>query len=149
MRMAERKRPKKSGKYRPPRGIRLPRKKRFRRKLDTESGIKVRSKYEKRCADYLSRSKIKFQYEPLMLLGNRQFRPDFYLPEYNLFLEICGYGHMPYYRDRVAYKQKIYEQLGLRSVFIYYRGTGSLEEKIGAELVKSGVKFRTHQVQGR
>jgi hypothetical protein len=140
--MLKRKRHKKSGKYSPLRGIRVPRKRRFGPVLETESGVKVRSQYEKRCADYLFRNEIKFQYEPLMLLGGRQFRPDFFLPEYNLFLEICGYGHMPFYRDHTAHKQLVYRERGLQSIFLHYEGKGSLETKIRTELARFGVEFR-------
>lgn len=123
------------------RGIRVPRKRRFEPVLETESGIKVRSQYEKRCADYLFRNKIEFQYEPLMLLGGRQFRPDFFLPEYNLFLEICGYDHMPFYRDRTAHKRRLYHKQGLRSVFLHFEGKVSLEAEIQSELSRFGVEF--------
>ncbi len=139
--MLNRRRHKKSGKYSPLRGIRVPRKRRFEPVLATESGVKVRSQYEKRCADYLFSNKIEFLYEPLMLLGGRQFRPDFFLPEYNLFLEICGYDHMPFYRDHTAHKQQIYGKQELRSVFLHYKGKSSLETKIRTELVKFGVEF--------
>ena len=139
--MLKRRRHKKSGKYSPLRGIRVPRKRRFEPVLATESGVKVRSQYEKRCADYLFRNRIEFQYEPLILLGGRQFRPDFFLPEYNLFLEICGYDHMPFYRDHTAHKQQIYGKRELRSVFLHYEGKSSLETKIRTDLVKFGVEF--------
>jgi len=139
--MLKRKLYKKSGKYGPLRGIRVPRKGRFEPVLETESGVKVRSLYEKRCADYLFRNKIEFQYEPLMLLGGRQFRPDFFLPEYSLFLEICGYDHMPFYRDRTAHKRHVYRKQGLQSVFLHYKGKGSLETRIRTELSRLGVEF--------
>jgi len=134
--MHHKKRLKKTGLPLPTRGIRLVRKRRFEPTLETASGLKVRSSYEKRCADFLFERGISFQYEPLMLLGGRQFRPDFYLPDLNLFLEICGYEHMPHYRDRVAEKKAIYDASNLKSLFISYNGKGSLEEKLEAELGK-------------
>lgn len=129
----------KTGKPAPARGIRMPRQRRFEAILPTESGVKVRSKYECRCADFFTQHKVAFQYEPLMLLGGRQFRPDFFLPEHELFVEICGYGHMPHYRDRVKQKQELYEQHGMRAIFVHYSGKGSLEELLQAELAKVGV----------
>ncbi|PJA29786.1 MAG: hypothetical protein CO189_01490 [candidate division Zixibacteria bacterium CG_4_9_14_3_um_filter_46_8] len=122
-----------------PRGIKLPRKLKFEPTIETDSGVKVRSQYEKRCADFLFRNQIKFQYEPLMLLGGRKYRPDFFLPDHNLFLEICGYNHMPYYRDRTEQKRKIYERNSLNAIFIHYNGTGSIENIIKSELQKYGV----------
>lgn len=130
-----RKRLKKDGKHVIPSGLKLERRRKFEAVIPAGSS-KVRSKYEKRTAEYLEKNKIKYQYEPLILLEGRQYRPDFYLPDYNLFLEICGYGHMPFYRDRIAQKQKIYEKSRLKAVFIHYRGRGSLEEMIKQELIK-------------
>ena len=75
-----------------------------------------------------------------MLLGGRKFRPDFYLPEYNLFVEICGYNHQPYYRDRVKLKRNIYEKNGLKSVFINHDGRGGIEDKLIISLEPFGVK---------
>ncbi|MCP4634387.1 MAG: hypothetical protein GY855_15780 [candidate division Zixibacteria bacterium] len=135
----------KPSQYIPPRGIKLHRKKKFEPVLETKSGIKVRSKYEVTTANYLYNNSIEFLYEPLMILGGQQYRPDFYLPEYNLFLEICGYNHMPYYRDRSAYKYETYKRHGLQFIFIYYNGKGSLEKIIKEELEKFSVVFSETQ----
>ncbi len=139
------KRLKKSGKHAPLRGIRLPRTRKFEAVIETKSGLKVRSKYEQRCADYLFANEITFQYEPLMLLGGRQFRPDFYLPQFNLFIEICGYNHMPFYRDRTKHKIDQYSRHGLKAIFIYYNGKGSPEALIKDELAKLGINLKTEQ----
>lgn len=136
-----RKRLKKDGKFACPTGLKLAHRRKFQRIIPAGSLIKVRSKYEKVCAELLEKNKIRFQYEPLILLEGRQYRPDFYLPDYDLFLEICGYGHMPFYNDRIAQKQKIYEKCRLKAVFILYRGRGSLEKIIKAELAKFDVEF--------
>jgi len=69
------------------------------------------------------------------LLEGKQYRPDFFLPDMELFVEICGYNHMPQYRDRVGFKEKIYERNGLKALFVYYNGRGSL-----ADLLKAGLE---------
>ena len=125
---------------RPPPGKRLIRMKMFEPVIETESGVRVRSSYEKKCADFLYKNNIKFQYEPLMLLGGRQFRPDFYLPDYNLFVEICGYNHQPYYRDKMRFKKLIYEKSGLDAVFIDHDGKGNLYGKLAECLERFGLK---------
>jgi len=76
-----------------------------------------------------------------MLLGGRKYRPDFFLPEYNLFVEICGYGHQPFYRDLVRQKKQIYQKHELATVFIAYNGRGSLENLIKKALEPYGVPF--------
>jgi hypothetical protein len=139
--MNKRKRLKKNGQPGRLRGIRLPRKRQSEPAIETSAAIKVRSNYEKRCAEYLSQHNIEFLYEPLMLLAGKQFRPDFYLPQYDLFLEICGYNHMPFYRDRIALKRQIYDKHKMAAVFINYDGKGSLEKLLREKLEPLGVKF--------
>jgi len=139
--MFKKKRITKTGRPSPRPGVKVIRKKKFEPVINTDSGIQVRSKYEKRCADFLFSQKISFQYEPLILLGGKQYRPDFYLPKFNLFLEICGYGHMPYYTDRVSFKKKAYKEHNMKAVFIFYNGKGSLEKLLQEELAKHNISF--------
>jgi len=137
--MRTRKRPRLTGRPRPPRGVKSPRRNRFAAKLQTTTGIKVRSRYEQQCVKFLLAHDLEFQYEPLILLAGRQYRPDFFLPQFNLFLEICGYGHMPFYRDRVTHKKKQYAAGGLNCMFISYNGKGSLEKLLRDEFTKAGL----------
>jgi len=139
--MYKRKRLKKNGRHGQLRGTRLPRNRQFEPVIETDAGIKVRSNYEKKCAEYLNQNNIEFLYEPLMLLSGKQFRPDFYLPEYDLFVEICGYNHMPFYRDRIALKQQIYDKYKMSAVFIHYNSKGLLEKLLREKLETFGVKF--------
>jgi len=125
---------------RPRRGVRLKREKPFDTHLDTKAGIKVRSKAERVTANFLFSNNIRFQYEPLILLGERKFRPDFYLPDYDLFLEICGYTHMPYYNDRSHSKEMVYKMHGLNAIFIHYTGRGSLRQILREELANVGIE---------
>lgn len=118
----------------PTRGKKLPRQRKFETSVETRSGIRVRSQYERICADYFFDKGIRFQYEPLMLIGGKQFRPDFFLPEQNLFVEICGYGHMPHYRSRMRHKEESYGHSGLKVLFVEHDGKGSLEDKLEAAL---------------
>ena len=51
------------------------------------NGTKVRSKSEQYIADWLFRHSIKFMYEPKVNFKDFEFKPDFYIPEANLYLE--------------------------------------------------------------
>ena len=128
-----------NGKYTFLKGARLAHKGRSTPTVETESGLMVRSKYEKECVRFFEDNNIEFQYEPLILLSGRQYRPDFFLPKYNLFIELCGYNHMPFYRDRVAQKRKLYEHHNLRAVFINYNGSGSLPKLLRENLISAGL----------
>ncbi|MEW5924691.1 MAG: hypothetical protein AB1746_11950 [Candidatus Zixiibacteriota bacterium] len=119
----------------------LERHRRFEPKIATKSGINVRSKYEKKCADFLFENNIEFQYEPLILLAGKQYRPDFYLPSQNVFLEICGYNHMPFYVDRTSFKKQLYDKHNLKAIFIYFNGKGRLEEELKKSLAAHGFEL--------
>lgn len=86
--------------------------------LSTSSGIMVRSQFEKKAISFFEENNIKFRYEPLMLLDGKQYRPDFYLTELNLFVELCGMNHMVYYKNRQEFKKQIYQKNNLKAIFI-------------------------------
>ena len=53
--------------------------------------VKMRSSWEVKTADYLTRKNINWLYESEWLdLGCTKYLPDFYLPEYNLYIEVKG-----------------------------------------------------------
>lgn len=53
----------------------------------TLNGTKVRSKSEQYIGDWLYRHSIKFEYEPNVNFRDFDFRPDFFIPEANLYIE--------------------------------------------------------------
>jgi superfamily I DNA/RNA helicase len=53
----------------------------------TLKGEKVKSKSERDIADWLFRHNIKYQYEPTVNFKSFEFRPDFFIPQANLYLE--------------------------------------------------------------
>jgi DNA helicase-4 len=53
----------------------------------TLNGTQVRSKSEQYIADWLYRHSIKFEYEPIVNFRDFDFRPDFFIPEANLYIE--------------------------------------------------------------
>ena len=54
--------------------------------------ICFRSSYEVAYAKYLDKNNIKWLYEPKIFnLGNMTYRPDFYLPKENIYIEIKGW----------------------------------------------------------
>jgi hypothetical protein len=73
------------------------------------------------------------------MLDGRKFRPDFFLPDHNLFLEICGYGHMPHYNSRLNDKIALYGKYDLKSIFIHYNGRGSLRQLLEEKLNEASI----------
>ncbi len=59
------------------------------------NGTRVRSKSEQFIADWLYRHSIKFEYEYEVNFSDFDFRPDFYIPEANLFIEHTSQKSFP------------------------------------------------------
>jgi hypothetical protein len=67
--------------------------------------IWMRSSYEVAYAKYLDKNKIKWLYESKTFdLGNYTYTPDFYLPKFNLYIEIKGF-----WRDDAKKKFKLFK----------------------------------------
>lgn len=59
----------------------------YKRPFTSLKGEKVRSKSEQYIADWLYRQGIRYQYEPQINFADFNFKPDFYIPEANLYIE--------------------------------------------------------------
>jgi hypothetical protein len=71
-------------------------------------GIWLRSSWEIAYAKYLDQRGIKWVYEPKAFdLGNCTYTPDFYLPEFNLYIEIKGYKS-DIFNTKIKLFKKIY-----------------------------------------
>jgi DNA helicase-4 len=72
----------------------------------------VKSKAEKKVADTLDYAGVKYLYEsPLSLKVGKRWktvRPDFYLPEYDLYIEYRGLTHLDDYTRKMNWKKKQY-----------------------------------------
>lgn len=69
--------------------------------------IWMRSSYEIAYAKYLDKGNIKWDYEPKAFdLGETTYRPDFYLPKTNEYIEIKGY-----WRDDAKLKFKLFKKI--------------------------------------
>jgi DNA helicase IV len=95
-------------------------------------GERVRSHQEQRIADALFLLGIKYEYEPYYKdsrgIEDRRYRPDFYLPEHNLYLEHFGIsrdGSTAPFIDSVKYnsdidlKRKRHEKEGSKLIETY------------------------------
>ena len=94
----------------------------------TLRGEVVRSNSERVIADYFSRSGIRYVYEkPAMSRwGLRMIsRPDFYLPDYGIYVEYWGLASLPggsagsRYQRSMRWKMEQYRRNGIRLVSLY------------------------------
>jgi hypothetical protein len=102
-------------------------------KYKTRSGIRVRSKIEKIIADYLSSERIRFVYEPRLLLGEQLFRPDFFLPRYDLYYEHFGMDTIDYLAATEA-KLDAYRKADLRFMYTTVADEPEIEDAIVDQL---------------
>jgi DNA helicase-4 len=59
----------------------------YEKNYTTLDGTKVRSKSEQFIADWFYRHSIKYEYEPNLNVKDFNFKPDFYIPAANLYIE--------------------------------------------------------------
>jgi len=105
----------------------------------TLTGQSVRSKGERIIADYLTRHNVAYQYETeantndWWIFKSRISRPDFYLPQYNLYLEYWGLVDVPdrgtrdNYVRTVRWKMAQYHTNKIRFVSIYPSNLSNLD----------------------
>ncbi len=77
----------------------------------TNNGETVRSLYEKDVADFLGEHEIKYIYEPkyYFTTTGETVKPDFFLPDYNIYIEIWGMASDPIYTRRMYWKKNRYK----------------------------------------
>lgn len=90
----------------------------------TKKGETVKSKAEKYIADYFFDNNINYEYEKPLEEGFWIFkeeisRPDFYLSDYDVYVEFWGLMNNPNYRRTMMLKMKEYKEIKLRYISLY------------------------------
>jgi hypothetical protein len=104
----------------------------------TLRGETVKSIGEKRIADYLERNNIRYVYEKeartkALFFSQKISSPDFYLPEYDVYVEYWGLVNADDGRTRTNYvrnmkrKMAIYHKNKIKFISIYPRNLGNLD----------------------
>lgn len=87
--------------------------------IAAKAGTLVQSDGEKRIADLLSAHGIAYRYdERYRILNGHAIRPDFYLPELDVYIEYWGMDTTEY-KIGMLKKQQLYQQEGKRLISIY------------------------------
>jgi hypothetical protein len=79
----------------------------------------VRSIMEKKVGDFLFLNKIKYKYESKLIIFKKELKwavPDFYLPYFSCYIEVCG--DYPGSMTKVRWKKKMYKKHGLKCIFL-------------------------------
>ena len=120
-------------------GEKLLKRLKFEPRIMTRAGIIVRTNYEKRIANYLFINGIEFIYEKKLIINDKTYYPDFYIPKYELFIEFFGWSHIPSYERKMKEKFSTYSKLGIKCIYLYLKGSRDLEKNLEDALRKYGV----------
>lgn len=87
--------------------------------IEARAGTVVQSAGERSIADWLATRGIAYRYDAkFRIIGEFQIRPDFYLPELDVYIEYWGLD-TPQYKMSMYKKQMLYQQAGKRLISIY------------------------------
>jgi len=84
----------------------------------------VKSKGERRIADFFDNNSIKYQYEPGVLINSAENKTriwylDFYLPEFGVYAEYYGMAGDKNYNQGIKVKETAYSKNGLEVIPVY------------------------------
>lgn len=99
----------------------------LKKTIRAEDGTLVQSDGERRIADYLRANGITFRYdERFRILNGYAIRPDFYLPELDVYIEYWGMDTADY-KIGMLKKQKLYQQQGKKLISVHREDKPRLE----------------------
>jgi hypothetical protein len=97
-------------------------------------GTLVQSDGERRIAEFLAREGIAYRYdERVRIIDGYAVRPDFYLPEFDLYIEYWGMDTIDY-KIGMLKKLKLYQQEGKRVISVYREDKPHLEDVLRRKL---------------
>ena len=91
----------------------------LQKKIRTRDGTWVQSDGERRICEILTTENIRYRYdERFRILDGYAIRPDFYLPEFDVYIEYWGMDTADY-KIGMLKKQKLYQQQGKKLISLY------------------------------
>ena len=102
--------------------------------IQTTNGTLVQSDGERIIAEYLSWHSINYRYDERMrIIDGCAIRPDFYLPEFDLYIEYWGMDTTEY-KIGMLKKLKLYQDQGKKLVSLSYKDKPYLEQALHQKL---------------
>ncbi|MCX7003269.1 MAG: hypothetical protein NTV22_08355 [bacterium] len=102
--------------------------------VEARDGTVVQSKGERLIAEWLTAHGLAYRYDAkFRIIGEFQIRPDFYLPELDVYVEYWGLD-TPQYKMSMYKKQTLYQQEGKRLVSVYPADLPRLNALLTAKL---------------
>lgn len=104
--------------------------------IRTSDGTFVQSDGERIIADFLNKSKIDYRYdERIRIIEGMAIRPDFYLPEFDVYIEYWGMDTADY-KIGMLKKQKLYQHEGKKLISLYFYDKPNLANILSNKLHK-------------
>jgi hypothetical protein len=104
------------------------------KQLRTTDDVAVQSRGEKRIGDWLSCKRIEYVYdERYRIAGDVSIRPDFYLPEFDLYIEYWGMQEQDYLA-RKSEKKFLYQRAGKKLISLDWRDLENIESVLEEKL---------------
>lgn len=102
--------------------------------IEALDGTVVQSGGERRIADWLTAHGVAYRYDAkFRIIAEFQIRPDFYLPEPDVYIEYWGLD-TPQYKMSMYKKQMLYQQEGKRLISIYPQDLTGLDHLLASKL---------------
>ena len=102
--------------------------------IRARDGTLVQSHGERIIAEWLDREGITYRYdERFRIIDGCAIRPDFYLPEFDVYIEYWGMDTADY-KIGMLKKQKLYQQQGKHLVSLYFQDKPRLAELLRRKL---------------
>ncbi|MBM3861205.1 MAG: HEAT repeat domain-containing protein [Verrucomicrobia bacterium] len=102
--------------------------------IEARDGTVVQSEGERRIADWLTAHGIAYRYDAkFRIIAEFQIRPDFYLPEFDMYIEYWGLD-TPQYKMSMYKKQMLYQQEGKRLISVHPKDLTVLNGLLTAKL---------------
>ena len=115
--------------------------------VEAGDGTVVQSRGERMIAEWLAAHGLVYRYDAkFRIIGEFQIRPDFYLPELDVYIEYWGMD-TPQYKMSMYKKQTLYQQEGKRLVSVFPRDLPSLDHLLSAKLRTFGVSPATSEAK--
>lgn len=94
----------------------------------------MQSDGERKIANFLKEHGIDYRYdERVRIVDGYAIRPDFYLPEFDLYIEYWGMDTVDY-KIGMLKKKKLYQQQGKRMISLYREDKPHLEKVLRKKL---------------
>ena len=104
--------------------------------IQAKDGTFVQSDGERKIAEWLSTNKIAYRYdERIRIIEGMAIRPDFYLPEFDVYIEFWGMDTADY-KIGMMKKQKLYQQEEKKLISLYPEDKNNLDMILRPKLDK-------------